>query len=238
MRLKPVRGGKQRGICFTSDRDADVEPGVYRLNCNGRTWLADVRRNSLVEPGKIFLDSRIYQILQIEVDPEIELHAELVTKNVSTLSELVAKVESTKGLDSAKVADAISRRVSDLKDDLDGLILRNGDGLLIDRLGIRFTINKLQPGSPARVHWDLLSTIRLEAPAQLRSCNILVTIEIGAASHIADALGSKRRVDVFIEAMEEFAVQFDQYGMGASFSGYVFSEEIFILRCGYYFNVS
>jgi hypothetical protein len=224
MQLKPVRGRNQSGICFASSEDKEVNSGVYRLICNTETWLADVRTNSQITPGMIVLDSRIFDALKAQDTSDISL--ESYSTEVMTLEEIVAKVESTKGLDSVKVADAISRRAGDLREDLDGLILRDNDDLTISRLGIHFTISRLQPKSPGRVEWNHLSTIRLEAPAKIQPCNILAMLEVGASAHIQDAENSRRRVEVFIDTLREFATRFDQYATGGLFSGLVFSEEV------------
>ncbi|RLI57813.1 MAG: hypothetical protein DRO87_02605 [Candidatus Thorarchaeota archaeon] len=227
MDLQALRGRNQRGICFASSHDS-LSPGVYSLSHLANKTLADVRVSERVNSGTIVLDSRVYDLLACRDTCIVSLSP--VSSNVPIVKELGVRIESTKGLDSTKIADAISQRVNDLRDDFDGLILQSGQELAVERLALRFFITDVRPTGPSRVEWSHLERLLIEAKPVVKPCNVVVTMEIGGAARVEDAvLGSSTglsRIDVFVASLSEFIRKFDQLGNEQLFGGFAFSDEV------------
>ena len=132
MDIKAKQGRNQKGLCFVSE-ESDINEGVFRITCNEKKLLADLRKSSSVPTELIVLDQRIFKWLECNEDEELVL--EKITDDIPSCSEIRLLLSSTRDLDNRTIADAISKRVNDLHDDFDGLILQVGQEFQIERLG-------------------------------------------------------------------------------------------------------
>ena len=82
-----------------------------------------------VPPGTVILDSRISDNLGIVEDSEVLFDS--VSENLPPCTEIHLGVVSTRGLDNEKVAHAMSKRIDDFREHLDGLILFEGQEFMI-----------------------------------------------------------------------------------------------------------
>ena len=232
MDLKAKQGRNQKGLCFVSEKEGTILNGLYQISYGSNSMLVDIRGSSNVPQDLIILDARIFKGLSCQEDSDLQLK-ELST-NVPTCTEIRLSLSSTRNLDNRKVADMISKRVSDLSDDFDGLILTVGQSFQIDRLGIRFTVKTLGPmdsiHSAARISWKNLEKIHLDPVEFLPACNIVCIFEVGAAAQISDVRsGSEGYVPRYIAALnaiKQISENYSDFGSNAQFHGFAYSDEI------------
>ncbi len=236
MNLKAKNGGNQEGLCFVSSETSLRDPGVFEIHYNDHYQLIEVRPSDRVPSNLIVLDERVFIELGCSDNSEITL--DLVNDSIPICKNLCLSVTSTKNLDNQAVADAISKRVNDLRGDFNGLILRVGQVLSIDRLGIKFNILSLNPmsevHSAARISWDVLDEICLEPRTISNIYNLCCIIEIGAAAHIADVADSSKistsssvpRYEASLAALMKLSENFSGYGTEAQFCGFAYSDEV------------
>ena len=160
LNLSARRGRNQQGFCYISTDDL---PGIFKLEYRGKMMYADVRSSEKVPKGTIVLDSRVSAML--DVDEESDITRELISNEIQTCNEIRLGVVSTKGLDNQKVAHAMSKRIDDFQEFLDGLILFEGQELPISELGINLHIQSMgsedSPSNVARISWKQLLKIHL-----------------------------------------------------------------------------
>ena len=236
MILSVKQGRKQKGLCFVSSEESSASSGVYRLTYGEKDILVDIRPSKQVPKNSLVADERIFRILECSEDSEISL--DFQCSDVTLCSELSLSISSTKGLDNHKIAEAISKRVNDLQDDFDGLVLKVGQILVIERLGIRFKVISLTPTdddcSAARISWDKLDEIHLEPVEPLQLYNICCVVEIGAAGQISDIENSTTcdtcesipRYEAAISAISILAKNYTGYGTGTQFCGFAYSDNV------------
>ena len=231
MKLKAKQGRNQKGLCFISEQESEATEGVYQITCDGKTLFADIRVSQNVPSDLIILDQRIFDWLSCREGDELVL--EEISSEIPSCTEIKLLLSSTRDLDNRTIADAISKRVNDLHDDFDGLILHPGQSIQIDRLGIRFSIKSLSPMDPdihaARIIWNDLEKIHLDPLESLKPFNIVCLFEIGAAAQIADVGkdGDKiPRYEAALEALRQISEIYTTAGSKAQFSGIAYSDEI------------
>lgn len=225
--LKAKRGRNQKGLCFVSGK----EEGIYQITCNGKTLLTDVRSSENVPSNLVILDQRIFDWLSCSEGELLTL--EEISSEIPSCTEIRLLLSSTRDLDNRTIADAISKRVNDLHDDFDGLILQLGQSFQIDRLGIRFNVKSLSPINPdihaARITWNNLEKIHLDPVESLKPFNIACIFEIGAAAQITDVKkggGKITRYEAAIEAIMQISEIYPTFGKKAQFAGFAYSDEI------------
>jgi len=160
-----------------------------QLSYEGVIVFTDIRTSERVASGSIVIDSRIFNELGCEEHSEVSLTA--VPEAIPNSNELTLLVNSLEGLENTKVVDALSGRVEDFKDYLDGLIVRMGQRIDIAELGIGLIVDNSKPTAEklqvSRIMWDKLLKVNLTAQAELPSCfNICCTVDVGASSSIED----------------------------------------------------
>ena len=232
MNLKAKQGRNQKGLCFVSEQEETIGDGLYQISYDGNYMLADIRVSSSVPRDLIILDHRIFKGISCHEDGDLQL--EEVSTKIPICTEIRLLLTSTKDLDNRKIADAISKRVSDLTDDFDGLILTIGQSFQIDRLGIRFTVKSLDPvdsiHSAARISWKSLEKIHLDPVEFLAPSNIVCIFEVGAASQISDVRsGSEDHVPRYtasLNAIKHMSESYSDYSSNAQFHGFAYSDEI------------
>jgi len=230
--LKAKQGRNQKGLCFVSNQEGIFEDGLYQISYDGNSMLVDIRVSSNVPEDLIILDYRIFKELSCEENSGIQL--EKISINIPTCTEIRLSLTSTRNLDNRKVADAISKRINDLTDDFDGLILTIGQSFQIDRLGIRFSVKSLNPvnsiHNTARISWKHLEKIHLDPVESLTAFNIVCIFEVGAAAQISDVRnGSDGYIPRYIaalKAIKQLSESYTDYGSKAQFHGFAYSDEV------------
>jgi len=230
--LKAKEGRNQKGLCFVSESEEAIGEGLYQLSFDGNSMLADIRESSSVPQDMIILDHRIFKGLSCKENDDLQL--EKVSTDIPTCTDIRLLLTSTRDLDNRKIADAISKRVNDLTDDFDGLILTVGQSFQIDRLGIRFSVKSLDPVDPvhqtARITWTSLEKIHLDPVESLNPSNIICIFEVGAAAQISDVRsGSENSIPRYtaaLEAIKKISESYSDYSTKAQFHGFAYSDEI------------
>lgn len=236
MILIAKQGRNQKGLCFVPADEPDYEPGVYELSFRERTLLADVRKSAQVSDNMIILDSRVFAMMNCSDGSEISLTR--ICDDLPVCRELGLAVASTKSLDNNAVANAISKRVNDLQEDFDGLVLTKNQRILLGRLGVQLTVDLLKPVDDGhlscRLRWSSLEKIHLDPGVEAPAYNLICVIELGAAAHITDVLQSSTggdsvsvpRYSAAIELLHQIELGYSGYGTGAQFSGIAYSDEV------------
>ncbi len=226
MVLHARRGRNQKGICFVSSSHSQLDRKVCAIEAGPLRCLADVRSDSRVPEGSVVIDSRLFDRLALNENDEVVLS--IYEDTLHDMSQLVMSLRSTRGLDNMKVADAISKRVNDLREDFEGLILAAGDNLVVTRLDLAFSVVEVRPRSPGRVLWKQLESIRLVPQAGITPSNLVVVSELGGSSHIEDCGGAEAapRYSNYLHFLDLLGESFSGLGGGAKFSGLGFSEEV------------
>lgn len=228
MALQARRGRNQKGICFVPSSCSHLDHKVCSLSAARQECLADVRVDSRVPSSSVVLDSRIFDRLMVKESEEVQLEAH--NESVPNLSQATFGLHSTRGLDNLKVASAISKRVNDLREDLEGLILADGDEFLVARLDIEFTVLDISPSSPSRVSWNELESIHLVPKRGAAPSNLVVLGELGASAHIEDCRAVESnpmfRYSSFIGFLEELRESFEGFSKDSLFAGLGYAEEV------------
>ena len=232
MYLKAKQGRNQKGLCFVSEQDGSLKNGLYRISCGDKSLLADIRTSSNVPQDMMILDQRIFKGISCHEDSDVQL--EEISTDIPTCTEIRLSLTSIRDLDNRKIADAISKRVSDLTDDFDGLVLTIGQSFQIERLGIRFSVKSLEPVDKihhaARISWKNLDRIHLDPVASLIPSNIVCIFEVGAAAQISDVKsGSDKsvpRYNAALQAIKQISESYSDYNSNAQFYGFAYSDEI------------
>ncbi len=228
LNLSARRGRNQQGICFFS---LDDLPGIFKLEYRGKIAYADVKSSEKVPKGTIILDSRVSAGL--DVDEESEITLEPISSEIQTCNEIRLGVVSTRGLDNQKVAHAMSRRIDDFQEFLDGLILYEGQELPISKLGINLHILSMGPddstSSVARISWKQLLKIHLVSMDSHPS-NLCIIVEIAAATQIVDVDSGDQRISrhlAILSSLRKIEEEFEGFSKESLFSGIAFSNEVF-----------
>ncbi|TFG99603.1 hypothetical protein E4H12_02185 [Candidatus Thorarchaeota archaeon] len=232
MNLKAKQGRNQKGLCFVSTDEGTFNEGLYRISFHGNSMFADLRASSSVPQDMIVIDQRIFS--RISCKENSEVHLEKIAVSLPTCSEIRLSLTSTRDLDNRKIADAISKRVNDLHDDFDGLILQVGQSIQIDRLGIKFTVISLHPVDSdhhaARIVWMKLEKIHLDPVESLAPINLVCIVEVGAAAQISDVKKEQGkmipRYEIFLEAIKLLSEIYSDFDSNSQFCGVAYSDEI------------
>jgi hypothetical protein len=234
--LKAKQGRNQKGFCFISDGESDFNIGTYEIRYKEKKILADIRKSPQVPTGLVILDDRVYSWLGCEDSTDVGLSDS--SFDVPSCRKLELSLSSTRKLDSKTIADAISKRINDLQDDLDGLILQKSHQIIVERLGIQFAVNSLAPiGNTCyacRIVWSDLESIHLIPVVGIPAYNLVCVIEVGAAAQIEDVMQtisdgvSKAvpRYQLSLEALDQIMSAYSGYGSGSQFSGMIYSDEV------------
>ena len=230
--MKAKQGRNQKGLCFVSTDEGTLNEGFYRISCHGNSMFADLRTSSSVPQDMIVIDQRIFSMISCKEDSEV--HLEEILGSLPTCSEIRLSLSSTRNLDNRKIADAISKRINDLHDDFDGLILRVGQSIQIDRLGLKFTVKSLDPVDSdhhaARIAWKKLEKIHLDPVESLSPINLVCVVEVGAAAQISDVKKEQGtmipRYEIFLEAIRMLSEIYSDFDSHSQFCGIAYSDEI------------
>ncbi|MDH4212853.1 MAG: VWA domain-containing protein [Candidatus Thorarchaeota archaeon] len=236
MNLKAKEGKNQKGLCFVSDEESDFERGVYEIQFRGKTILADVRKSPHIPKGITILDSRLFSYL--DCDDASELTFIKSSSDIPICKELRLSVSSMRKLDNKSIVVAISKRINDLQDDFEGLILQENQRIIVDRLGIQFTVHSISPinGSceSCRIIWNQLEKVHLAPIVGIPTYNLICVIELAAAAHISDINQSSTneksmsvsRYHAALEVLDQIISNYSGYGTDSQFSGFIYSDEV------------
>ncbi len=180
MKVQCKNGRNQRGISFVKSIPNGFEEGPVFVEFNGKHAITTLKQSDRVPPDIIILDNSIQQRIGCSDDSLVSLS--IVDGDIVNCREAVLSVVSTKGIDSQDIAEALSQRIRDLKPLLDGLILREGDVLEFDSLGIKLVIDSLVPKSKhfAKIKWSELQRVEL-VPAiakSKRKINLFTLVDV------------------------------------------------------------
>jgi hypothetical protein len=227
LNLSARRGRNQKGLCFVSK---DVSPGVFKIEYHGTDVYIDVRSSEKIPPDTIIIDSRVSDILGVEETCDISL--EPISSEISNCNEIRLGVVSTRGLDNQQVAQAMSKRIDDFQEFLDGLILCVDQQIPISKLGINLHILSIGPvdlaTNAARISWKQLLKINLVS-MESNSYNLCIIAETAAATQIVDVNSGDQQIsrhEAILSALENIEEQFTDYGPDVLFSGIAFSDEV------------
>jgi hypothetical protein len=236
LNLIAKQGGNQKGFCFISSELSEFDTGVYELRYESVKMLADIRKSVKVPRNAIFLDSRIFSWLTCKDGSEVSVVP--LDSDVPICKKLNLTVSSTKGLDSKAVSEAISKRIGDLANDFDGLILQKNQRLLLAHLGISFSARSIEPkddsSNSCRINWEKLDKIHLEPVSRVPLFNLVCVVEIGAAAFVTDVhqVSSDRsavsvsRYTSALRVLNRILSEYPEYGKNTKFSGFAYSDEV------------
>jgi hypothetical protein len=141
----------------------------------------------------MILDSRLFDELECQESSTVEVA--IVDESIPKCNEITLSVDSLAGLDNKKVVEAVSRRIEDFREHIDGLVLSVGQTVSIPELKLRLIVQDIRPAaeslSVARVSWKNVLRVNLSAHesgiVQEEFCfNVCIVSDVGAASKIAD----------------------------------------------------
>lgn len=182
--LRARIGRNQQGLCFVSK---DMPSGSFKLNTNGSSMIIEVRTSEKVPTGTLIVDSRVSEILGVTEGREVSLVP--ISSQLPTCEKIQLGVVSKRGLENEKVAQAMSKRIDDFREHMEGLIFYEGQKLTVSNLGIELHILSLEPKdsttSAAKISWKQLLKIHL-APVVTHPYNLCILVETAAATQIVD----------------------------------------------------
>ncbi|MHA2360338.1 MAG: hypothetical protein ACXAB6_00200 [Candidatus Thorarchaeota archaeon] len=201
MRAKVIRGRNQRGISCMS-QSSDDKHNVVAISFGEKKVFTDVRFSAKVPNGGLILDSRLFDELGCENDSEVEIIE--IDNEIPRCGKITLSVGSTEKIDADKIATAISKRVEEFEEHLDGLILKTEQVVRIPELKLLLIVKDLEPRHSllevARVSWKHLLKIQLEEQISLGCFNLCCAIDYGVTS-----FKTERTTDGDFKAFDELA---------------------------------
>jgi hypothetical protein len=182
----------------------------------------------------MIIDKRLYKSLRAEASAEVEIVP--IEADIPYCEEMTLVVSTRRDVDVRQVVKALSDRIEDMEDHLDGLFLTIDQTLDLDALGISITVNNLSPRSEeldaAVVQWRKILRVNLEANLGSNCFNLVFVTDIGAASRKADILtsgdGATQRIDAAEELITSFLETLSFCDGTFFFSSIVFSETLVV----------
>ena len=176
--LKLVAGRNQKGIAFVRSWDSS-ESTVCAISCGSRTVYSDVRSAASVPEGAVVVDGRLLEHLGCAEDETVAL--EPVGSEIPLCKRVVLAVASDRGLEGARVADALSKRIEDLEEYLDSLIIAQNQKVPVADLGLSLRVLDASPVAETphvcRLVWHSLEHVELR-PQPASSCfNVICLVE-------------------------------------------------------------
>ncbi|UCH05164.1 MAG: hypothetical protein JSW05_03090 [Candidatus Thorarchaeota archaeon] len=193
MELAAFRGRNQKGISFVHSDNDSLEHQVSLVTYRGRRVCIDVRVSQNVPSDSMILDSRLFDELECQESSTVEVTS--VDESIPICNEITLSVESLAGLDNRKVVQAVSSRIEDFKEHIDGLVFGVNQTVSIPELKLRLTVHDLRPASEAlrvaRVSWKNVLKVSLSpsepSTTQEELCfNLCIVSDVGASAKIAD----------------------------------------------------
>jgi len=196
LNLKTIRGRNQRGLSYVSEIPETVSHPIVKITINGREVFSKLRAHDSVEEGSVVLDYRLYDELGCDTNSQVEITS--IDESIPLCTDIHFSVKSTRAGDVQKVIQAISDRIDEFKEHFDGLILKKGQVIHIEPLNLHFAVKDMTPcttgSSISQISWDHILKINLEPAVESttkRLCyNLCSLVDLGAASHISDVIGT------------------------------------------------
>ena len=155
MELSAFRGRNQKGISFVHSDKTSLDHQVGLVTCRGRRVLTDFRISENVPSDSVILDSRLFD--ELECQESITVEVTILDESIPVCNEITLSVESLAGLDNRKVVEAVSRRIEDFREHIDGLVLIVGQSFSIPELKLRLIVQDIRPSAEplnaARFSW-------------------------------------------------------------------------------------
>ena len=196
MKLKAVRGRNQFGYSFVSDSKLVLDSDTFMIQYGHQVVYSILRASENVPTDTVVIDYRLFD--ELGCDENIELDIKPIDENIPMCGNITLALASLINLDNEKVAEAVSKRIEDLKPHLDGLIVREGQIIQIPELKIKFIITNIEPSADfdrtARISWINLMRINI-IPVKSSQCyNVILLLDLGF-------IASKK--DIFLIDSEE-----------------------------------
>ncbi|MDF1537522.1 MAG: VWA domain-containing protein [Candidatus Thorarchaeota archaeon] len=197
MKLKAIRGGNQRGYSFVSmGSSMTTEP--VRITHGSESILTRLNESHRVPADLVVIDKRLYDSLDLEATTEVNIAP--IETALPKCTEMTLVVSSKRDIDVKEVVKALSKRIEDMEEHLDGLILTIGQKLDLHPLGITIAVREMTPKSDelaaARVDWRSVLKVYLEADMGGKCFNLCLVTDLGAASKKSDIFLSSSEVQV------------------------------------------
>ena len=181
MKLKAVRGKNQFGYSFVSDSKLALSSDTVAISHGTRIVYTILRVSQNVPLEDIIIDYRLFDELECNDKAEVEIRP--ISENIPMCGTITLSLASTIGLDNEKVAEAVSKRIEDLKPHLDGLILREGQTIQLTDLKLKFIVTDLDPSADfdrtARISWINLLRIHITPIKSSQCYNLILILDLG-----------------------------------------------------------
>ncbi|MFX1415646.1 MAG: hypothetical protein ACFFC0_02490, partial [Promethearchaeota archaeon] len=143
MKLTAFRGRNQKGISFVHSDKTALDHQIGLVTYRGRQVYTDVRVSQNVPSDSMILDSRLFDELECQESSTVEVTS--VEDSIPMCNEITLSIESVAGLDNRKVAEAMSRRIEDFQEHIDGLVLGVSQTVSIPELKLRLIVEDIRP---------------------------------------------------------------------------------------------
>jgi hypothetical protein len=184
MKLKAVRGKNQFGYSFISDPKLVLKHDTVAIRYEHQVVYSILRTSENVPTDTIIIDYRLFDELGCTEDEEVDIRQ--IDENIPMCGDITLSLTSLADLDNTKVAEAVSKRIEDLKPFLDGLIVREGQIIQIPDLKIKFIVTHLNPSAgfdkTARISWVNLLRISINPMKSLQCYNVILLLDLGTVS--------------------------------------------------------
>ena len=181
MKLKAVRGKNQFGYSFISDPKFVSTSDTIAISHGTRVVYSIVRVSQNVPLEDIIIDYRLFDELGCNEKEDVDITP--VSENIPMCGTITLSLASTIGLDNERVAEAVSKRIEDLKPHLDGLILRKGQIIRLTDLNLKFIVNHIDPSADfdriARISWNNLLRININPIKSSQCYNLILVLDLG-----------------------------------------------------------
>jgi hypothetical protein len=184
MNLKAVRGKNQFGYSFVSDPKLVLASDTVAISHGTRIVYSILRISQNVPIDDIIIDYRLFD--ELECNEKAEVNIRPISENFPMCGNITLSLASMVGLDNEKVAEAVSKRIEDLKPYLDGLILREGQIIQLPNLKLKFIVTHLDPSADfdrtARISWINLLRIHINPIKSSQCYNLILVLDLSTIS--------------------------------------------------------
>jgi hypothetical protein len=185
MNLKAIRGKNQFGYSFVSDPKLVLAHETVVLRHEEQVVYSILKASENIPSDAIVIDYRLFDELGCKENAELDVTS--INGNIPMCGDITLSLTSSLGLDNEKVAEAVSKRIEDLKPHLDGLIVREGQLIQIPDLKIGFIVTHLEPSADfdrtARMSWINLLRISIVPMKTMQCYNLILLLDLGTISN-------------------------------------------------------
>ncbi len=175
-----------------------IKSEPVRITHGSESVLTRLNESHRVPADLVVIDKRLYDSLNLEATTEVNIVP--IETALPNCSEITLTVSSKRDIDVKEVVKALSKRIEDMEEHLDGLILTIGQKIDLHALGITIRVREMTPKSDAlaaaRIDWRSVLKVYLEADMGGRCFNLCLVTDVGAASKKSDIFLSSSEVEV------------------------------------------